>query len=191
MREYFQCRDNLYTIDGVAVCKERIIIPPSLREDVLTTLHSAHQGVTSMTSRAESSIFWPGIKAEINLRRSTCNECNGMEPSQPCAPPTPPTMPKYPLQCICSDFFHHKGSHYLICVDRYRNWPIVKYASEGADGLIKHLRRNFTTYGIPDELASDGGPEYTAMATQTFLMTRGFITDCHLLPSPIATVAQR
>ena len=30
MREYFQFREHLYTIDGVIIYKDRIIIPPSL-----------------------------------------------------------------------------------------------------------------------------------------------------------------
>ena len=36
-------------------------IHPSLLSKVLRSLHSAHQGTSSMTSRAESSVFWPGI----------------------------------------------------------------------------------------------------------------------------------
>ena len=61
LHEYYQFREDLYTVDGVILYKDRIIIPPSLRQQILTVLHSAHQGVTSMTSRAESTVFWPGI----------------------------------------------------------------------------------------------------------------------------------
>ena len=45
--------------------KERILIPPALREEILSALHSAHQGITSMTARANISVFWPGITAHI------------------------------------------------------------------------------------------------------------------------------
>lgn len=48
LREYYQFRDHLYTVDGVILYKDRIVIPPSLRQHVLSVLHSAHQGVTSM-----------------------------------------------------------------------------------------------------------------------------------------------
>ena len=44
-------------------------------------------------------------------------------------------------------------------VDRYSNWPIVERAREGAQGLIDCIRRTFVTFGIPDELASDGEPD--------------------------------
>ena len=96
-----------------------------------------------------------------------------MAPSQPNAPPTPPIQPQYPFQCICADYFHYSGHNYLVIVDRYSNWPIVERSKEGSQGLIATLRRTFATYGICDELSSDGGPEFTSSATQTFLHNWG------------------
>ena len=55
-------------------------------------------------------------------------------------------------------------------VDRYSGWPIVEQAANGASGLIAALRRTLVTSGISEELSSDGGPEFTAQATQTFLV---------------------
>ena len=173
LKEYHQFRNNLSTVDGVIIYKDRIVVPPSLRPDVLSALHSAHQGVTSMTSRAETSVFWPGISNDIITLRNTCSHCNRMAPSQPSAPPVPPVYPLYPFQCICADFFHYKGYNYLVIVDRYSNWPIVERAHSGAHNLIDCLRRTFVTFGIPDELSSDGGPEFTASATRDFLKTWG------------------
>ncbi len=50
---------------------------------------------------------------------------------------------------------------------------MVERASGGAEGLISCLRRVFATFGIADELSSDGGPEFTAAATRTFLTNWG------------------
>ena len=96
LQEYYQFREQLYTVDGVILYKNRIVIPPSLRQHVMTVLHSAHQGVTSMTARAESTVFWPGITQAIIAIRETCNHCNRMAPSQPRAPPSPTVPPAYP-----------------------------------------------------------------------------------------------
>lgn len=126
-----------------------------------------------MISRAEVSVFWPGITTAIKDLRATCNQCNRMAPSQPSAPPTPPATPEYPFQCVCADFFHYKGVNYLVVVDRYSNWPVVERADNGSKGLITCLRRTFVTFGIPDELASDGGPEFTSSATRQFLSDWG------------------
>ncbi|VDI39086.1 Hypothetical predicted protein [Mytilus galloprovincialis] len=96
-----------------------------------------------------------------------------MAPSQPCAPPTPPVYLDNPFQWLCADFFHYKGVNYLVVVDRYSNWPIIERAHNDAQGLIDCLRRTFVTYGIPDELSSDGGPEFTASTTRQFLKVWG------------------
>lgn len=50
LHEYHQFLEHLYTVDGVILYKDRIVIPPSLRQHVLSVLHSIHQGVTSMTT---------------------------------------------------------------------------------------------------------------------------------------------
>ena len=63
--------------------------------------------------------------------------------------------------------------HYLVAVDRYSNWPIVEENAEGSKGLIAALRRVFVTFGIAEELSSDGGPEFMAGATETFLHNWG------------------
>ena len=173
LRPYHQFRDSLTTFDGVILYHDRIIIPPSLRDQVLRSLHSAHQGVSQMCSRAETSFFWPGMNPAIIEMRSRCQSCNRMAPSQPNAPPTPPTNPAYPFQCIVADYFHYKGRNYLVAVDRYSNWPIVEEAAHGAAGLVAALRRMFVTYGISDELTSDGGPEFTSLTTATFLRNWG------------------
>jgi len=130
-------------VDGVIIYKDRIVVPPSLRCDILSALHSDHQGFSSMTSRAETSLFWPGLSNDIITLRNTCNHCNRMTPFQPSAPPIPPMYPQYPFQCVCADFVHYKGCKYLVIVDRYSNWPIVEGAHNGASGLIDCLRRTF------------------------------------------------
>ena len=173
IRQFHQYRHELSTTDGVAIYKNRIIIPPALRHAVLAALHAAHQGVSMMTARAETSIFWPGMTENIAKVRNECDHCHRMAPSQPVAPPTRPILPVDPFQAICSDFFSYKGVHYVVVVDRYSTWPIIANASAGGAGLVNILRQIFATYGIPEELASDGGPEYTSTDTRQFLRTWG------------------
>jgi hypothetical protein len=60
-----------------------------------------------------------------------------------------------------------------VVVDRYSNWPIVEQSAVRDQGLLTCLRRVFVTCGIPDELASDGGPKFTTTATRQFLSDWG------------------
>ena len=67
LRVYHQFRSSLYTADGVILYKDRIVIPVALHQDVLLALHSAHQGVTAMTARAEIP-----LPLQISLRHAPC-----------------------------------------------------------------------------------------------------------------------
>ncbi len=92
LREFHPFRKHLYSVDGVIIYKDRIVIPPSLRVSCLTALHAAHQGTSSMIARAESSIFWPEITNDIHATIAKCNHCNRMVPSQAAMPPTQPIL---------------------------------------------------------------------------------------------------
>ena len=154
--EYHQFHDHLYTVDGVILNKSRTVIPPSLHQHVLTVLHLGQQGMTSTTARSDMTVLWLGITPAITTTRANCHHCSRMAPSQHNAPSFPPVLPAYPFQCISADFFHYKGKNYLVVVDRYSNWPIIEQAQAGSKGLIDCLR---CTFGIPDECATDGGPQ--------------------------------
>ena len=58
-------------------------------------------------------------------------------------------------------------------VDRYSNWILVKQSKEEAKGLVSCLRETFATFGITEELASDGGSEFTSNLTKDFLHNWG------------------
>ena len=174
-RDFFRVKADLSTTGPVVLVGDRVTIPNSLQSEVLEVLHSAHQGTTSMTNRALSSIYWPGMLADISRKRAACSSCDKSAPSQPSAPPTPLSHPSYPFELICSDYFSLHGRKYLIMVDRYSGWLSVYDTgkTEGAKGLISALKTHFSTFGISMEVASDGGPEYTAAATKRFMKDWG------------------
>ena len=95
-----QHHGNLSRFNGVALYKDRVIIPQLLHAQILEAQHSVHKGVTHMCSKDEASIFWPGMTPSIVGTRDRCTACNHMAPSQPHAPPTPPVPLMYPFQYI-------------------------------------------------------------------------------------------
>ena len=178
IRQYWQYRDRLYTIDGVLMMDNRSIIPTAFRACILDTLHAAHQGTSGMQSRAQDSVFWPGITQDISHTRNSCSTCASMAPSQPHMPPTPSITPEYPFQAIVGDYFTLMGVKYLVIVDRFSGWPHIvraQYSTEaaGARGLKRCLRHVFATFGVPEEFGSDGGPEFIAEETEVFFKQWG------------------
>ena len=128
-----------------------------------------------MIARAQASVWWPGLTADIEKTRQQCSSCDVNTPTQPAAPPTPLPSPQFPFDLICSDYFTYGGHKYLVIVDRFSSWICVNRVNkgEGAETLVKLLRQHFMTYGVCSELASDGGLEYVSNTCQTFLRQWG------------------
>ena len=158
--------------------EDRVVIPPSLRRTVLENLHAAHQGVSSMELRARSIVFWPGITADIHAIRAACSDCNRNAPSQPSLPAASTSPPSTPFECVYADYFDFAGNHYLVVGDTLSGWSEVfscppGSSHAGAAGLVGCLRSLFATFGVPEELSSDGGPEFAAELTRDFLVRWG------------------
>ena len=79
-RDYHQYRQNITSTDGVILYNDRVVVPPSVRGEVLSTLHAAHQGISMVIARAESSVFWPGISAASVPLEKTANTATGWHP---------------------------------------------------------------------------------------------------------------
>ncbi|KAI0212701.1 hypothetical protein LSAT2_002356 [Lamellibrachia satsuma] len=131
-----------------------------------------------MESRARSIVFWPGISTAIHETRDRCRSCNKTAPSKAATPPAALDTPSTPFESVFADFCDYGGCHYLVVGDRLSGWvdiyktpPGTPYS--GATGLIACLRQMFATFGVPEILSSDGGPEFTASETSNFLSRWG------------------
>ena len=173
LRPFWDVKDHLYASEGVVLYKDRIVIPFSLRHHVVENLHSAHQGASTMFSRAQGLVYWPGMIADIEDARNQCRTCHTNAPSQSRLPPTAPKLPTTPFQMIYADYFQLKGKHYLIIGDRLSGWTEVVKAdpgssSSGAKGLCEALRRIFVTFGVAEEISTDGGMEFVSAEARDF-----------------------
>ena len=176
LHQFWNIRNALYITEGdVIMFCDRVVLPSSLRSKALNILHPAHQGTSAMEACAKSLLFWPGINKDIKTKRDECDVCCKNAPSQPALPgQSNPDIPTTPLKSIFADFFDASGCHYLIAGDRLSGWVEVissKHGSSksGSVRLVSHLRSLFATFGVPETISSDGGPEFTASHTSDFL----------------------
>ena len=175
LSEFWDFRNDLRVLeDHVVLYKDRIVVPSVFRKRILQNLHSAEQGISSMSSRAQCTVFWPGLSRDIEAIRNNCTSCHRNAPSQPPSHPIPPNVPEVPFEMIFSDYFKLHGKYYLIIGDRLSGWTEVLQVHHGGEtsgskGLCSAFRRVFATFGVPREISSDGGPEFTASETLDFL----------------------
>ena len=163
----------LSTFENVVLYNDRIVIPKSLRSYVVKVLHSAHQGCTGMLSRAATTVFWPGMRKEILSFQTNCQVCTKISPSQPREPIQLSPLPQRPFQVICADIFQLNNRYYLIIVDRFSSFLHIFYSRLPPNHkfLEKHLRNIFVRYGRPDQLETDGGPQFQSYEFERFLQT--------------------
>jgi hypothetical protein len=125
IKPYWKLRDNLSTFDGICVYDGRVVIPKALRKETLDCLHSAHQGVAGMKSRAARSVFWPVMSATISSCRAQCRSCNQISPSQPAETLQLSPAHAFPFERVVADYFYLKGHQYLAYADRYTGWVTI------------------------------------------------------------------
>ena len=172
IRCYFNARDDIWIQDsGLLMFKNRLIIPQSFRQNILNTLHSAHQGVEGMRARASNSVYWPGLNSSIRNMRNNCKICNVVAPSQARQAIQLMPQPQYPFQHVCMDAFELDSHHYLAIVDKFSGWLLIFHVKTypTRKHIIESLRSVFSSYGAPECLFTDGGLPFQAQEFESFL----------------------
>ena len=68
LHDYWNFREELTIEDGLVLKGDRIVIPPTLRPEVLNIIHQGHLGQEKCLLRARTSVFWPGITKESSTK---------------------------------------------------------------------------------------------------------------------------
>ena len=105
------------------------------------------------------------------LRYKTCQEvgprCN------PIKPLSPHPIPRQPWLKLCSYIFYLEGEIYLILIDCYSNFPIIRnMVPSSTKDVCVVLDSTFTEYGLPKELVTDQGLCYAATEFTEFCQSR-------------------
>ena len=95
---------------------EQLVVPLSLRKDMLNQLHSSHIGIGGCIRRAHEILYWPRMSAEIRDFVSRCTICQTYRPEQAREELQPHELPSRPYQKIAADLFHVGQQTFLIMV---------------------------------------------------------------------------
>ena len=96
---------------------KRIVIPNSLRKEMLEKVHYDHAGIEKCRSRARDVMYWPGINTDISDMISKCTVCNDHRNRNQKEPMIPHELPDRPWQKIGVDLFELEGHKYVLLVD--------------------------------------------------------------------------
>ena len=178
LRLYWNFRDEISVYDGVLYRSHQVIVPATLRDEMLQKIHKAHQGVDSSIRRARESLFWPGMQAAIREKCLSCGLCAQYLCERPREPMQSHEIPTRPWSKISADLFQLDGSNYFVMVDHYSDFfeldPL--YRNTSANTVIRAMKRQFARHGIPDECITDNGPQFESHEYSRFAREYGFIT---------------
>ncbi|KAK7933488.1 hypothetical protein WMY93_004384 [Mugilogobius chulae] len=159
--QFFPVRAELCMSNGLLLRNNRIVIPQTMRKDMLHRLHEGHLGVEKCKRRAREAIYWPGINKDIEEMIQKCEICLKHHYKQVKEPMLVPELPTAPWEKVGTDLFHLHGKDYLLLIDYYSNYPeIAQLTSTTAQSVITHLKGFFARHGIPHCVVSDNGPQY-------------------------------
>ena len=172
---YYQIRSELSIADGLLVYRDRIVIPATMRTEMLTRLHESHQHISKTRERANEAIWWPHISTDIKTLVENCDVCLQHRTAQPEQPLRPIALPDRPWAMLGTDLLEFKKQNYLVVVDYYSRWIEVKHLpTTTSAAVITRLKAMFITFGVPDVLVSDNGSQYVSQEFRDFARDWGF-----------------
>ncbi|OWY95873.1 reverse transcriptase [Phytophthora megakarya] len=90
----------------------RLVVPTTLREDILHYAHEdfqgGHQGIKRTHEKLRSEFYWPGMYADVERHVKECVDCASGKghPSNP--GPSPGNIePRRPFEVVSMDFVRH------------------------------------------------------------------------------------
>ena len=147
IRGFWSYREEITADNGVLFKLDQIIVPSSLREEMLRKTHKAHQGSDSSIRRAQECLFWPGMQSEIRETSLSCGNCSQYQAERPTEPMLSHEIPSRPWSKISVDLFTLDGKQYLVIVDPYGDYFKLEPPRNVAAGTVfRAMKRNFARY---------------------------------------------
>ncbi|UYV81558.1 K02A2.6-like, partial [Cordylochernes scorpioides] len=159
---YWHVKDELGVQNGLLMRGCRLVIPASMKLEILDKLHAGHFGITKTRLRARETVWWPGISEEIAETVRKCSVCI-QEAVSKHEPLIPTNFPTRPWQKIGMDLFKFENKWYLVVIDYYSRFPeMIQLDRLTASVVVRSCKSIFARHGVPETVVSDNGTQFGA-----------------------------
>ena len=155
---------------------QQVVVPKSLRNQVMRLAHETllggHQGAKKTTDKILTNFFWPGITSDVTRYCQSCDVCQRTLPKGKVTKVPLGTMPliEVPFQRIAVDIVgpihpmtERRNRYILTIVDYATRYPeAIPLPSIEAERVAEALVSVFTRVGIPREMLTDQGSQFTS-----------------------------
>ena len=125
VKQYYNYASELSVIDGL-VCKgNRLVVPKSLRKEMLNLIHFNHLGKEKCKNRAREILFWPLMNKEIDDIVDNCAICNKYRKGNVKETLINREVPDGPWETLGVGIFYYQGSSFLLIIDYFSKYVEV------------------------------------------------------------------
>ena len=168
IREFMPMFHEITIVENILLRGKKIVIPTSMRKEMLRRIHQGHQGIVKCQRLARDALWWPRINQEIENMVNNCESCSKHQVTR-AEPMLSSKTPSYPWQKIGADFFEWNNTTYLLLVDYLSRWiEIAKMTSTSGTRTVEQFQSIFAKFGIPEEIRSDNGPQFVSHEFKNF-----------------------
>ncbi|KAG7312060.1 hypothetical protein JYU34_001506 [Plutella xylostella] len=159
IQRYYKLRSELTIDENLLFFNNRLIIPKSLRVDIIKKLHEGHLGMTKLKQLARKLYYWPKIDEQLERYVKSCSVCQMYQNNNVKEPLLSHEVPSLPFSKIGVDIMELKNKNYLVMYDYFSKWLEIKHINnKTSKSIINALIEVFCTLGIPLEIVSDHVP---------------------------------
>ena len=167
--DYWNARDELSQADDMLFKGTKIIIPTSMRRNMLEKIHEGHLGIEKCKRRAREVMYWPRINQDVADMVKNCNSCQTYQPKQTAETLQPHPTPDRPWQKVGADLFTLNSKNYIVIVDYFSQFvEICTLTSTTSGTVINNLKSVFSRQGTPHEMFTDNGPQFSSAEFKRF-----------------------
>ena len=161
--------------EGVILRGNRIVVPQSLRKQILSLAHETHQGIVKTKQFPRTRFFWPGMDDATEKMIKHCQSCVVNQPLNKYTPLQPTPLPRGPwVKGVVDLVGPVDGKFMLTYMDYYSSHPEAYILKEiTSREVIKALTDIFARFRFPEELVSDNGKQFISEEFKAFLKSCG------------------
>ena len=108
LRPYWNFRDEISSINGLLYKSNKIVVPKSLKDDMLNRIHESHLGIVKCKERARDVLFWLGMSKDVEDKVRSCGKCALNQNNNAKEPMLMPEMPDRPWLKLAADLFEYQ-----------------------------------------------------------------------------------